>query len=95
MNRPRVTRWLRLIVLTLVGGAIGFALATVLAQEAEPAARDDAAFVAVCLGAWSGAVCEYSLRASNKLPVRFSLRTLLIVTAVVCVLLGVVVWMLR
>lgn len=47
------------------------------------------------LGMIGASLCEWYLRAGGGYPPRFSVRTLLIVTTLVAVVLGMVVWLLR
>ena len=94
MNRPRIIRWLRIFLLMNLGVNLG-AVVGVLLGRLSPSNPIPLRLFGVGLGIIGASLCEWYLRASGDYPPRFSVRTLLIVTAVVAIVLGMVVWVVR
>jgi hypothetical protein len=81
-------RLLRLIALMLFGALQGFGSTAI---ESSCFYRDISPFVNAIIGALVGLGIELLL-CQIKLPIRFSLRTLLIATTLVAAALGLIVW---
>jgi hypothetical protein len=90
---------LRLIVLMLVGAGIGSGIGPSPTSH-NFAERAEQRFSGAVLGALCGFAAELVVRQflpipQNIPPLRFSLRTLLIATTLIAVVLGVVMWSIR